>query len=94
MDNIQVNNDTNGNPIFVCHFLSVVNDKDRKEADAMETTTGIFRTSISHLYGIALKKSRKYHGKKFHNKQYGGGIAFQCSDQNELNRIINQLKGL
>ena len=32
----------------------------------------------SELDDLALARSRKLGGKKFHNKQYGGGIVFGC----------------
>ena len=56
----RVNNDVNGNPRYVCHFLNFVK-KDE------ETCT----------YGTALIRAKKIGGRKFHNKQYGGGIVFQ-----------------
>ena len=50
----RVNNDINGNPRFVIHYLQLADNYDR-----------------------ALYLSRQLGGRKFHNKQYGGGIAFQ-----------------
>ena len=32
--------------------------------------------SISEKYSIAITRTKKYGGKKYHNKQYGGGIVF------------------
>lgn len=73
----RINNDTYGNPRFVCHFLQFVTDRDTQ--------------GITELYNIALKRARKIGGRKFHNKQYGGGIAFvsyaidsQCNAINKL----------
>jgi len=90
----RVNNDVNGNPRYVCHFLSLVNDKDRLNADKMEDTCKPFHFSISHLYDIAVKKSHKIGGRKYHNKQYGGGIVFQSYSLPELERNINEVKAL
>jgi hypothetical protein len=50
----RVNNDTNGNPRYVCHFLNIADN-----------------------YEQAVKLANTIGGKKFHNKQYGGGIVFQ-----------------
>ena len=75
----RVNNDINGNPRFVCHFLNLINDND----------TG----SISEKYSLALKRSRQLGGRKFHNKQYGGGIVFQMYEgqQIEMSKRINEI---
>lgn len=50
----RVNNDVNGNPRYVCHFLNIADD-----------------------YKTAVKLANKIGGRKYHNKQYGGGIIFQ-----------------
>ena len=50
----RINNDVNGNPRYVFHFLELSND-----------------------YNEALKIAKKIGGRKFHNKQYGGGIVVQ-----------------
>jgi len=39
-------------------------------------------------YETALKLARKIGGKKFHNKQYGGGIVFQSYSIDELAKKI------
>ena len=50
----RVNNDTNGNPRYVIHYLDLHND-----------------------YNEALKISRKFGGKVYRGKDFGGGIVFQ-----------------
>jgi len=77
----QINNDTNGNPRYVCHFLEVINDSD-KHPDC----------TISELYEIALRKARRYGGKKYHNRKYGGGIAFASYSRHEVESQILNLK--
>jgi hypothetical protein len=77
----QINNDTNGNPRYVCHFLEVINDSD-KHPDC----------TISEMYEIALKKSRKYGGKRYHNRQYGGGNVFASYSRHEVESQILKLK--
>lgn len=66
----RIKNDTNGNPRFVCHFLNL---NTRAELDA----SGQDWIPISRKYELALARARKLGGRKFHNKQYGGGIVFQ-----------------
>jgi hypothetical protein len=65
----QINNDTNGNPRFVVHYLQL--------ADTFER---------------ALYLGRKLGGRKFHNKQFGGGIVFQSYNTGILAEKIGQIK--
>lgn len=64
----RVNNDINGNPRYVCHFLNIAGD-----------------------YKTAVKLANKMGGRKFHNKQYGGGIVFQSYNIQETERKILEL---
>jgi hypothetical protein len=65
----RVNNDINGNPRYVCHFLNI--------ADNYETAI-----KIAHQIG----------GRKFHNKQYGGGIVFQSYSLESTERDILEVR--
>jgi len=67
----RINNDVNGNPRYVCHFLAINND-----------------------YDEAVRLARKMGGKRFHNKQFGGGIVFQSYNLQDTERHINELKGV
>ena len=80
IDFTRINNDTNGNPRYVCHFLNFITDKDRQG-----------EYSITGNYNLALKRARTIGGKKFHNNQYGGGIVFQCYSIPALIESINNL---
>ena len=48
--------------------------------------------ALAGNYEQALKISRAYGGRKFHNKQYGGGIAFQSYNVDDLVNFINENK--
>ena len=74
----RVNNDINGNPRYVCHFLNLLKDHEK------------FGT-ISQDYKIAVKRANKIGGRKFSNKQYGGGIVFQSYNIAETERRIIEL---
>lgn len=63
-----VKNDKNGNWRVVCHFLDIKLERKYDELD-------------KH-YADALKKARRFGGRKFHNKQYGGGIVFNLAATN------------
>jgi hypothetical protein len=65
----QINNDSNGNPRYVVHYLQLADNYDR-----------------------ALYLSRQLGGRKFHNKQYGGGIVFQSYNTRILGEKICQIK--
>ena len=65
----RINNDTNGNPRYVVHFLQ-----------------------IAESYERALFLGRKIGGRKFHNKQYGGGIAFQSYNIERLEILITEIR--
>ena len=65
----RVNNDNNGNPRYVIHYLQLADNYER-----------------------ALYLSRQLGGRKFHNKQYGGGIAFQSYNTEILAERIAQIK--
>jgi hypothetical protein len=68
-DFTRINNDVNGNPRYVFHFLKLADN-----------------------YDEALKLAKKIGGKKFHNKQYGGGIVVQSYNLHEEIEFINELK--
>ncbi len=83
IDFTRVNNDTNGNPRYVCHFFNLLTDSENNYI------TGL---SISDRYNVALNRARKIGGRKFHNKQFGGGIVFQSYNIQETeNDILNIL---
>jgi hypothetical protein len=65
----RINNDINGNPRYVVHYLQMADSYER-----------------------ALYLGRKLGGRKFHNKQFGGGIAFQSYNIDQLAERIAQIK--
>ena len=72
----RINNDINGNPRFVFHFLAFLG-----------TETG----SILERYQIALKKSRRLGGKAYKGKDFGGGIVLQSYNIQETIQRIKRL---
>ena len=69
IDFTRINNDVNGNPRYVCHYLDFKPYSDQKQLHKL--------AYVKFEYMDALNTARKFGGKKFHNKQYGGGIVFQ-----------------
>jgi hypothetical protein len=78
----RIKNDVNGNPRRVIHFLAFITDADRAERASQKLI------SIGSLYDLALWKARKLGGKKFHNRQYGGGIVFQAYSDDEVHALV------
>ena len=80
----RITNDVNGNPRHVCHFLYL-------DVHGWESNIG-----LSDRYAIACKLANNIGGKKYHNKQYGGGIVFQeyagCLDSlcDRINRLTQR----
>ncbi len=91
-DWLRVKNDVNGNPRYVCHYLSLLTPEEQetcwKEAKEEQEKTGRFIMGIDRQYELALTKARKIGGKKFHTKQYGGGIVFQSYNLTETERSL------
>jgi hypothetical protein len=74
----RVNNDSNGNPRYVCHFLALCT---QAEKDSPHPCS----------YEVALKRAKRIGGKRFHNKQYGGGIVFVSYNLAETERHIKEV---
>lgn len=76
----RINNDVNGNPRYVVHFLAFLNDEEKTYLN------------FNQWYDQALRKARKLGGRKYHNKKYGGGIVFQSYNTDELKQLIAEAK--
>lgn len=91
----RVNNDVNGNPRYVCHFFNLLNANERGytyEGESFNPNQPILNLELSDKYSLAVNKANKIGGRKFHNKQYGGGIVFQSYSLPELEKAINRIK--
>ncbi len=71
----RVNNDTNGNHRYVIHFIAFVPAN---------------MNGINDSYRFAVRWANKLGGRKFHNKQYVGGIVFQSYSLPNLCKRINE----
>ncbi len=78
----RINNDINGNPRYVCHFLELLGEQENK----------LFKNDIRSLYEYAVKKSHKISGKRFSNKQYSRNIIFQSYNIYDLEKLIISLR--
>jgi len=87
----RVNNDVNGNPRYACHFTDLLNEQDK--ADYPLRLSPVFKVNdnINARYAIALRRARILGGKRFHNKQYGGGIVFQSYNIQATEARIHEL---
>ena len=71
----RVNNDFCGNPRFVTHFYSFLNEDEQ---------------TLSN-YNLAVKRANKLGGKKYRGSDFGGGIVFQSYDTDRLKKFITEM---
>ena len=83
-DFTRANNDVNVNPRYICHFLSFTVPNDLGGYLGLD--------KITQKYNLALARARKLGGKKYHNKQFGGGIVFTTYNLRELCEEINKIR--
>lgn len=86
MEFTRINNDVNGNPRYVVHFLNL---NTREELDR----TGDEWISTTAKYHLAIERSHKIGGRKYHCRAYGGGIVFQSYSLDELRKSIQDVTG-
>lgn len=70
----RISSDVNGNPRRVVHFLALNTPSELANSDL----------SLTAKYHAAVKRANRIGGRRYHNKQYGGGIVFQSYNDNEL----------
>ena len=78
----KIKHDTNGNPRYVCHFLNLLTEQEK----IIIPKYGYGRPNPH--YQTAIKRANKIGGRKFHNKQYGGGIVFSTYSIEQPERYI------
>lgn len=82
MEFTRVNNDVNGNPRYVVHYLAFL-----PEGKTSQDFGG-----IEEAYKLACKAANKIGGRKYRGKEYGGGIVFQSYSLPHLEKSINENK--
>jgi hypothetical protein len=82
----RVNNDVNGNPRYVIHFLDCAPDAWTGE-NARNN-----HYALTERYAWTCKLMNTVGGRKFHNKQFGGGIVFQSYSLPETIAAIERAK--
>ena len=81
-DFTRINNDDNGNPRYVIHFLDCQPESFRQPGNG-----------LSERYVMTVKLMNKIGGRKYSTKSYGGGIVFQSYSLTETIEHIERLKG-
>lgn len=69
----RVNGDQYGNPRYVVHWHSVLTEKEYED---------------KRTYEYAVRKANKVRGRKFHNRQYGGGIVFYGGEDRVIQKVM------
>jgi len=75
----RIDNDSNGNPRYVCHFLHLLTEDERADYPNQGR------------YAIAVKRANKIGGRKYHTRRYGGGIVFQSYNIRETESSIREI---
>lgn len=75
----RINNDINGNPRYVVHFLDLL------------TVADIQGLDLDQKFNLALQKARKVGGTKYRGKDFGGGIVFTSYN---ILETINKANGV
>ena len=73
----RIDNDSNGNPRWVVHFLNLLTDKECEAAHAEAHARSTFTLGTELMFEKALQKARTVGGVKYRAKWFGGGIVFQ-----------------
>jgi len=81
---IEVKQSKSGERRFVIHFLGILT---QKEQDKFKS--GVKKAS--EMYNYAIEKAKPFGGKKYHTKDYGGGIVFKTSSEKETRDIIENI---
>lgn len=83
MDIKRVNNDSNGNPRWVVHFLNILNN------DEIEQLEG-----VQSAYGRAVAKARPFGGSIYRGKDFGGGVVFQhFGNEQQFKEFVSTING-
>lgn len=81
----RIDNDRNGTPRYVCHFLRLL--KEIEKGDNWDVDLGV-------KYKRAVKRANSIGGHKYHTKNYGGGIVFQsyniADTAKQIKSLINE----
>lgn len=78
MDWKRIKNDINGNGRWVCHWTTLEAKRD-------------YKLTLAERYAKAVELAHEIGGRKYHTKDYGGGIVFQTHGPDEMEPIIAAL---
>ena len=71
------------------NFTSIKNDVDGNPRVVCHYLNFIKESESYKNYDLAVRRANKLGGRKFNNKQYGGGIVFYSVNTDNLERKIN-----
>lgn len=83
----RIDNDSNGNPRYVCNHIEVLTND---EASTLSVWVNS-KNGISKRYARAISKAKTIGGKKYHTKDFGGGLVFQAVNIKDLENQIKEL---
>jgi hypothetical protein len=80
----KIKHDVNGNPRRVVHYLEFITKADYWDENG--------NWNEGSKYNLAINRAKKFGGKKYHTKGFGGGIVFQSYSDEEVEGIVNQAR--
>lgn len=86
-DFTRIDNDINGNPRYVFHYVHLINTGDQIKASHDRYDS----LGISSQYNAAVTKAKAFGGRKHHTKRYGGGIAISSYNLHDDVKRINEV---
>lgn len=86
----RINNDVNGNPRYVCHYTAILTEKDNALFPLVCETIAQASQNMSRRYALAVSRANKIGGRKYHTRNYGGGIVFQSYSLQETAEAIRK----
>lgn len=87
----RLNNDTNGNPRYVCHYSDLLTKEDNESLPLNVSPIFKVNENIDARYNLALKRAKSLGGRKYNNKSFGGGVVFQSYNIQDLEKKIIEL---
>lgn len=101
---LRINNDTNGNPRYVCNHKIFITKSDERHINSFKNSGHSSMTLYiggkekkgivnAWLYGyeLALRRAKEIGGKRFNSKTYNGGIVIKSTNLEDTVKHIKKV---
>lgn len=89
MELTRINNDTNGNPRYVFHFMALLNENEMQQIQ--KETKDPFKT-LPNYYKLAKQKAKKIGAKAYRSKEVSFYFVVQSYNMGETIKQIEEVK--